>query len=248
MSLILRALLTASTLALMAGDALAASGPEVITQLDQAAVQPTDEFCKYEAITEEPGKDARTMVFTVQIKGEQRLVEFLAPGDMKGTRVLIQSYSQMYVYTPAYKKVRRIASHVNEQGFMGTTLSNADMSTAQFAPVYDAALKDEGDEAYVLTLTPKDAKKAIYGKLEMTIRKDIPYASEIRYFNDSGEQVKTETRGDYTCEGTICNPATITMTDHTRGDMSTTLKRSEWGVNTGVGDDVFSVRNLQRGG
>ena len=35
------------------------------------------------------------------------------------------------------------------------------------------------------------------------------------------------------------------MVDHTRGDASTELVRRTWKVNTGVGDDEFSVRNLQ---
>ena len=31
----------------------------------------------------------------------------------------------MYVYLPAYNKIRRVASHASNQGFMGTMFSDA---------------------------------------------------------------------------------------------------------------------------
>lgn len=35
----------------------------------------------------------------------------------------------MYVYLPAFGKVRRIASHTKDQGFLGLTFSQDDMAT-----------------------------------------------------------------------------------------------------------------------
>ena len=48
--------------------------------------------------------------------------------------------------------------------------------------------------------------------------------------------------------GTICNPTVLKMTDHSRNDAWTELKCIDWEANVGIGDDVFTVRTLQRGG
>jgi hypothetical protein len=69
----------------------------------------------YEITNKEPGKDEGTLAMTVKLKGEKRYTEFSAPADMRGTKVLILSPTQMYVYLPSYGKVRRIANHTKDQ-------------------------------------------------------------------------------------------------------------------------------------
>ena len=70
------------------GSAFAMSGDEVIAKMDKEINKSPDAFNKFQCITQEPGKKPREMVFEVRLQGEKRLVEFLAPGDMKGTKVL----------------------------------------------------------------------------------------------------------------------------------------------------------------
>ncbi|MGB0638377.1 MAG: outer membrane lipoprotein-sorting protein, partial [Myxococcota bacterium] len=96
--------------------AYGASGDDYLTALDAKANLAKDTWFSFEALTQEPGKAPRQMLFDVQNQGEKRLVNFEAPGDMKGTRVLVLSRQQMWVYLPAYNKVRRVASHVTQQG------------------------------------------------------------------------------------------------------------------------------------
>ena len=83
---------------------------------------------------------------------------------------------------------------------------------------------------------------------EPLIRTDLERPSEIRYFNDKGLKIKTETRPDYQCEGDVCTPKVIKMVDHSRGEASTEMVLEEWQVDRGLTEDLFSVRNLQRGG
>ncbi len=227
--------------------AFAGSADDMLVQLDGKANAPTDTWFRFEAFTQEPGKSPREMVFTVQNKAAMRLVDFESPGDMRGTRVLVISRQQMYVYLPAYKKVRRVASHVTEQGFMGTTYSDEDMSTTRFGEVYSATLDAEDDTSATLTLTPRDAQKTHYQKLEMDIRKDLGLPSEIRYFDGQGKHIKTESRGKYDCGEGLCTPGEMTMTDLRRAGAWTRLTVTERQVNQGVPDSTFSVRSLERG-
>jgi hypothetical protein len=228
-------------------EAFAGTGDSILAQVDEKANAPTDTWFSFAAVTQEPGKAPRNMSFEVQNKGERRLVQFSAPSDMKGTRVLVLSRSQMWVYLPAYKKVRRVASHVKKQGFMGTTYSDEDMSTTQFAAAYTADVVERTDAEIQLSLQPKPDAKSGYGKVEMTVRLDLMLPSELRYYNDDGQHVKTETRGEYNCDQALCTPGLMKMTDHTRSDAWTTLQATERKVNQGIEDAAFSVRNLERG-
>jgi hypothetical protein len=221
----------------------------ILAKLDDNMNQSSDQKLEWEVTTQEPGKkSAREMAFSVHLKGDKTLTEFSAPGDIKGTRVLVLSRSQMYIYLPAYRKVRRIASHVTQQGFMGTTYSHADMSASRFGDVYTGKLQSETETDWVLELAPIPDKEAAYAKVVMTIAKEKHLPKELKYFNDKGEHIKTETRDGYDCKGTICNPTVLKMTDHTRNGAWTELRCTTWDANIGIEDDLFTVRTLQRGG
>ncbi len=225
--------------------AAAEDGASVLAKMDESMSRAIDQYFEYEVVNEEKGRDPKVMELQVWIKGEMRLTEFQAPGDMKGTKALVRSHDQMYIYLPAYNKVRRVASSMTSGGFMGTTFSNDDISTVLYGPVYDGTLDSETDDAWIVTLTPKEGQKTAYGKLVMTVSKQYIQPTEIKYFNKKDQHIKTETRTSYSCEGDVCNAESMKMTDHTKGDASTELIRRAWKVNPGIGDDEFSVRNLQ---
>jgi len=221
----------------------------ILAKLDSNMNQSQDQLLEWEVVTQEPGKKTpREMAFSVQLKGDKTLTEFNAPGDIKGTRVLVLSRSQMYIYLPAYRKVRRIASHVTQQGFMGTTYSHADMSASRFGDVYTGAIQSESETEWILELKPIAEKEAPYARVVMSITKDKHLPKELKYFNDKDEHIKTESRGGYDCQGTICNPTILRMTDHSRNGAWTELRCTSWKANVGLEDDVFTVRTLQRGG
>jgi hypothetical protein len=222
-------------------------GERVLRLMDEAMTQAQDQYFVQDIITQEPGKEPRKMKMRVRIKGKEwRRVDFFEPGDVKGMRVLVRSVTQMYVYLPAYRKVRRVASHVRSQGFMGTTLSHDDISIVTYSPLFGAKLLSENDTHWTIQATLKEGKEFPYAKLEFDVLKNNKQPSEIRYFNDKGVKVKTEYRSNYDCQGTICNPKKLKMVDHTRNGMWTEINCHEWEVNTGVKDSYFTVRSLQR--
>ncbi len=237
--------LAVSMLLLPVSTSSAASGDEVLAMMDRSSTRAKDQFFEYELINTQAGREPKVMALKVHIKGERRMTEFLAPGDMKGTKVLVRARSELYIYLPAYNKVRRVASHSTKGGFLGTTYSNEDISTITFAEVYSGSLLSEDESQWVVEAKPREGNKAIYGKLRFTIRKDYVQPSEIQYFNAKGEHIKTETRTEYSCQGDICNAGVMKMVDHSRGDAATEFQRRQWEVNTGIEDSLFSKRNLQ---
>jgi outer membrane lipoprotein-sorting protein len=201
---------------------------------------------KYKIATTKNGGDASNLKLRMRMRthdGEnQQLTEISAPADMKGTKVLIKSPTEMYIYLPAFKKIRRIASHVTEQGFLGTALSQRDLSLTRYAKYYTAKKGKEAGNKLTLLLTAKN-DKAPYAKLEVDVDKSKWLPTEIRYFNDKGAHIKTEVRSDYQCEGKVCLPGKQRMTDHTTG-VSSTLKVKSPKIDKALDDKLFSKRYL----
>jgi hypothetical protein len=220
-----------------------AAGDKVMAAMDGALNRAKTLTFEYEVINQEPGKAERKLGMTVRLKGEKRLSEFLAPADMKGTKVLILSPTQMYVFLPAFGKIRRIASHVSDQGFLGLAFSQDDMATTSYGGAYTGQIASETPTQWKLIATPKAGQATTYAKIEFTITKDKTVPSEIRYFNATGTNIKTETRSNYSCEGNVCSPSELKMVDNAKGNW-TKLVRKSWKVNENIADDVFSTRNL----
>lgn len=226
------------------------AGNRVLGLMDSAMNRAKTQYFEYEAVSQEPGKAEKKLGLKVYIKGEKRLTEFTAPSDMKGTKVLILSITQMYVFLPAFGKVRRIASHMTDAGFMGLAFSQDDFATQRYSPVYDAKLVSETASQWKLSLTAKPGQEAnvAYAKIEALVNKEAKHEvpTELKYFNADGKNVKTETRTGYSCESDVCTSAELKMVDHTKGDLWTKMIRKVWKVNSELSDDLFSKRSLEK--
>ena len=219
------------------------AGDKLVAAVDAAMNKAKTLIFDYDIVNKESGKDERTLAIHVQLKGEKRLTEFTAPADMKGTKVLILSPTQMYVYLPSFGKVRRIASHTKDQGFLGLSFSQDDMATTSYGPQYTGAVGADTGAQVTVTLTPKPGQDTPYAKIEVLVNKDHMVPAQLKYFNADGNNVKTETRSGYTCEGDVCTPGELKMTDNTKGAWTKLVAKSRK-VNQDISDDVFSQRNL----
>jgi hypothetical protein len=165
---------------------------------------------------------------------------------MKGTKVLIMSSTQMYVYLPAFDKVRRIASHTTkDRSFLGMTFSPDDFP-ASYGGDYSASIATATPASYELVLAAKGTAERPYARIEMTVARDRMVPTELRYFDETGKKVKTETRSNYTCQDDICDPRERKMADDARPGAWTKLVRKAWEVNVPLSDDLFSARSLAK--
>ena len=221
------------------------AGDAALSKVDEANRQYKTLTAQYNITTQEPGKDATEMVVRTNFSGLKQFTELLAPGDVKGTKVLHLSETEMYIYMPAYRKIRRVASHVNEQGFLGSCYSATDMNLTQYGLFFSAKIACEDGGNLVLALDPKPDARAPYGKLELTIDKSLNLPTRIKYFDDKGNHVKTETRTNYVCEGKVCLPKRQKMVDHTKNEKWSRLELGEYKINPSLPEDMFSKRNLQ---
>lgn len=228
--------------------ALAEDGKSVLEKMERAVKRYKDMVANFDVVDHEGGRADRKLAIEIKLKGDKRFTRFTAPADLKGTRVLVVSQTQMYIYLPAYKKVRRIASHVTSQGFMGTVFSSDDLALNTYTDKYTAKLVGTTDESFKLDCAAIAGGDAPYPRFEVDVRKKDFLPLEFRFFDDKGKHIKTEKREGYACKNdNICLAATQTMHDHRTPDRWSQLVRKEWKVNTGVSNRVFSKRNLARG-
>lgn len=173
-----------------------------------------------------------------------QLVRIESPSDMAGTKVLVKSTTEMYIYMPSFKKIRRVASHFNEQGFLGTALAAEQLALTRYGHLYNSTKTSEDAEHVTLTLTKK-SDAAPFPKLEMKIVKAHWVPREIKYFSDAGTLVKSEARNKYECRDSYCVPREMVITDHTKGLTSTLILGKNWKRNPpGISVDLFTNRTL----
>lgn len=176
---------------------------------------------------------------------EMRLVRFLSPADQKGIGFLSLPNDVMYLYLPAFHKIRRIASHVKNENFAGTDFSYDDMSSFKYAEEYNAKLLDTKDEVYVLELTPKPGIEKDYSKLIIEIRKDNFYPVKIDHYDKAGNLWKVMTRKKIEKKGNYWVSMEMEMKD-LKKNHSTKMITDKIEFDTGLSDKVFSKRNLKK--
>ncbi|OQX76679.1 MAG: hypothetical protein B6D61_08435 [Bacteroidetes bacterium 4484_249] len=176
---------------------------------------------------------------------EMRLVRFLSPADQKGIGFLSLPDDVMYLYLPAFHKIRRIASHVKNENFAGTDFSYDDMSSFKYAEEYNAKLLETKDDVYVLELTPKPGIEKDYSKLIMEIRKDNFYPVKINHYDKAGNLWKVLERKKIEKKGNYWISMEMEMKD-LKKNHSTKMITDKIEFDTGLSDKVFSKRNLKK--
>lgn len=225
----------------------AVTGADVLTKLDSLAIRFPDQTYKATMEIYKGGNLRTTMVFSMQMKNlEKQFIHFTAPGDVAGMKILMEDRDTIYMYSPEFQKVRRVAAHMQNQGFLGSEFTPEDMVMAKLSPSFDAEMVGKKGNETQLNLKPKQGVTSSFSKLELFIDSSVGGVSRIRYFDGSGNLVRTQVREGWTKYEDIQIPTRIRMKNEKTGD-ETVINLSELDVKTPVADDLFSRRTLMRG-
>lgn len=218
----------------------------ILTKVDEVSSAPKDQFISSTMIiVDKNGNQNERKMVIYQKGGDKRLVRFLSPASQKGISFLSLPNDRMYLYLPAFRKVRLIASHVKNQNFAGTDFSYDDMSSFSFAQEYDAQLLETTDTIYLLKLSPKPEIEKDYSQLKMWVNKDSYVPSTIEYYNKSGNLWKILTFDNIEKIGEYQIAKQMEMKDLEKSH-STKMIINEIQLDSGLTDDIFTTRNLQR--
>ncbi len=225
----------------------AVSGGEVLAKLDSLAVRFPDQTYKATMEIYKSGNLRTTMVFGMQMKNlVKQYIHFTAPGDVAGMKILMTDRDTIYMYSPEFQKVRRVAAHMQNQGFLGSEFTPEDMVMAKLSPSFDAEVAGKSGNETKLILKPKTGVSMSYSKLEVFIDSTVNGVTRLNYFDNAGNHVRTQTREEWKPFQDIKIPTRIRMKNLKTGD-ETVINMSEIDVNTAISDDLFSRRTLMRG-
>ena len=241
-------LITAAVIGIIftAGVGLALDAFEIVTEGDKVLNAPKDAHLVLSmSLTDKNGNTSERKTEMYQKGSDKRLIRFLTPADQKGIGVLTLPEDVMYLYLPAFKKVRQIASHVKNQNFAGTDLTYEDLSQFDFHKTHRAELIREEDDMYIIKLTPIDPKDKDYAYLVAQYRKDNFYPVKIDYYDSSGTIWKTMERKDLEIINGYWTSLKMEIKDLNK-DHSTISVIDQVEFDIGLNDDVFTKRNLIR--
>jgi outer membrane lipoprotein-sorting protein len=168
---------------------------EILQKSDWVLNAPKDQNLKMKlSLIDENGSVKEREMSMIQKGDDKRLIKFLSPADQKGIAFLDLPDDEMYLYLPAFKKIRRIAGHIKNQKFAGTDFTYDDMATIIYAEQYTPKLEGTKEDHFILNLIPKDGIQKDYSILKMSVRKDNFYPEKIEYYDKNNDLWKIAER------------------------------------------------------
>ena len=219
---------------------------QILRKADDVINGPKDQDLKIRMILiDKKGKEKSREMSMMQKGNDKRMVRFLSPADQKGISFLSLPDDVMYLYLPAFKKIRRIASHVKNTKFAGTDFSYEDMEAIRYSDKYSSELLRNEDNHYVLELIPKEGVKTDYSKLIMWIRDDNFYPTKIEHCDKRNKLFKIMIRDEIVKIDGYWISKLSEMQD-LKAEHQTKMIIEEVNFDSGISDGEFSKRNLKR--
>ena len=191
---------------------------------------------------------------TLEVKndGDKSITVFHTPRDVRGTALLTYSHGvnpdDQWLYLPALRRVKRIASNNQSGPFMGSEFAYEDLSSQEVDKYTYKYLKDEtidGVDCFLLEQYPV-RKDSGYTRLQTWMDKDEYRVRKIDFYDRKGALLKTLTPSDYKKYlGKHWRANKMHMLNHQTGK-STELIWSEFEFKTGLKDADFTRTRLQQ--
>ncbi len=179
---------------------------------------------------------------------------FLSPADVKGTGFLVWEHkdqpNDIWIYLPALKKIRRIASEQKHQSFMGSDFSYADMENEDVDDADHKIISEEtveGMDCWVVESIPKPESDSEYSKLVTWVRKKDYIPQQVDFYNKKGKHFKHMKSLRIAPVGEEMLPTHISM-ENIQKKHKTEIILSNIKLDQDIPDEEFTKRAIQRGG
>ncbi|GMQ91513.1 MAG: outer membrane lipoprotein-sorting protein [Gammaproteobacteria bacterium] len=201
---------------------------------------------------QESRRAIRTRTLEVQGDGDKGLTIFDTPYDIKGTAFLSFTHAirpdDQWLYLPALKRVKRIASSNKSGPFMGSEFAYEDLTSQEVAKYTYKWLRDkklDGRDAFVIERYPA-YKYSGYTRQVVWVDKIIYQPLKIVYYDRKNVALKTLTFHDYKQYlNKYWRADRMEMVNHQTGK-STTLVWKNYRLKTGLTSRNFNRNSLKR--
>jgi outer membrane lipoprotein-sorting protein len=201
---------------------------------------------------EESTRNIHSYTLEVENDGDKSLVVFDTPRDVKGTAFLSYTHSNgpddQWLYLPALKRVKRIASNNKSGPFMGSEFTYEDIASQEVEKYTYKYIRDEaydGQDCFVLERYPVD-KNSGYTRQIVWIDKVEYRHLKIEFYDRKDELLKTLTSHGYQQYlDKYWRADKMEMVNHQTGK-STTLLWANYQFATGLTARDFDKNSLKR--
>ncbi len=231
---------------LFSTEAIALTAEEVLTGVDDVMNAPKDQILKQKVVLiDKKGKEKERTLLVYQKGFDKRLARFLSPADQKGIAFLSLPNDVIYLYLPAFKKVRRIATHVKNTKFAGTDFTYEDMEAKRYSENWIPELLNTEKEHFIMQIKPKSGIRTNYSKMVFKVRKDNLYPVKVELYSRAGKLFKVATTTNIKKIGKYWVAEEATMEDlKSRHKTKMILLKAQF--DTGISDKKFTKRYLKR--
>ncbi len=194
----------------------------------------------------------RLKTLEVDGDGDKSLSIFDEPADVKGTAMLTYTHKveadDQWLYLPALKRVKRIASRNKSGPYMGSEFAYEDISSQEVEKYTFKYLRDEvyeGMDCYVIERDPID-KYSGYTRQLVWIDKAEYRPLRIDFYDRKDALLKTLYQRNYhKFLENHWRPAEMYMENHQTGK-TTLIKWTDYHFRTGLSENDFRVADLKR--
>ena len=152
--------------------------------------------------------------------GDRSRIEFEAPADVKGTRMLTWTHKQgdddQWLFLPAINRVKRISAGSKSGSFMGSEFAYEDLGSQELDKYKHKLVGEEvlaGRKSWKIERKPLDARSG-YSKQVQWIDQQYMAPLKVEYFDRKGELLKTATFTKYQKYGKWFRADVLTMVNH----------------------------------
>ncbi|MFQ5993468.1 MAG: outer membrane lipoprotein-sorting protein [Acidiferrobacterales bacterium] len=197
-------------------------------------------------------RQVRTRAKEVTNDGDKSFVIFDQPRDVKGTALLSFSHKiandDQWLYLPALKRVKRIASANKSGSFVGSEFAYEDVSSQEVEKYTYKHLRDEvlaDQDSFVIERYPV-SKYSGYTRQVVWIDKAEYRPLKVDYYDRKNSLLKTLTFSEYNeYLGKYWRAHKMHMVNHQTGK-STLLEWSNYKLRNGFTDRDFDKTSLKR--
>lgn len=198
----------------------------------------------------------RSLSFTTLEKadetvGDKTLVIFNSPKDVAGTALLSHAKTldpdDQWLYLPALKRIRRIASSNKSGPFVGSEFAFEDFTLTELNKFTYAYLREEDVDGVMMDVLERFPRyeKSGYTKQIAWIDQDIHQARKLEFYDRRGSLMKTLTISDYREYDGVWRAHKLSMVNH-QTNKETDLVYGDFEFGTGLDDGDFVKGVLQR--
>ena len=184
--------------------------------------------------------------------GDKSLIVFDSPRDVRGVATLSHAHKtepdEQWLYLPALKRVKRVASKNRSGPFLGSEFSLEDLSFQEVEKYTYRYLRDEmldGRDCHVVERIPTDPYSG-YTKQIVWFSKSDLLSRQVHHYDRKSFHLKTQIFEDYQqYENQFWRPKMISMVNH-QNNKATILRFEQMEFGTGLSDRDFTQNSLKR--